>query len=72
MREISRKRSFVPVTLRENLSWKDVARIEVNSPDLPGIMIDVGQSRFYPYAIDTAHILGYVAAVAEGEATGDP
>ncbi len=72
MREISRKRSFVPVTLRENLSWEDVARIEVNSPDLPGIMIDVGQSRFYPYAIDTAHILGYVAAVSEGEATGDP
>ncbi len=72
MREISRKRSFVPVTLRENLSWKDVARIEVNSPDLPGIMIDVGQSRFYPYAVDTAHILGYVAAVSEGEATGDP
>jgi penicillin-binding protein 2 len=72
MREVRRKRSFVPVTLRENLSWEDVARIEVNSPDLPGIMIDVGQSRFYPYAIETAHILGYVAAVSEGEVTGDP
>ena len=72
LREISRKRSFVPVTLRENLSWEDVARIEVNSPDLPGIMIDVGQSRFYPFAIETAHILGYVAAVSEEEVTGDP
>ena len=72
MREVRRKRSFVPVTLRENLSWEDVARIEVNSPDLPGIMIDVGQSRFYPHAIETAHILGYVAAVSEGEVTGDP
>ena len=72
LREISRKRSFVPVTLRENLSWEDVARIEVNSPDLPGIMIDVGQSRFYPFAIETAHILGYVAVVSEGEVTGDP
>ena len=72
MREVRRKRSFVPVTLRENLSWEDVARIEVNSPDLPGIMIDVGQSRFYPYALETAHVLGYVAAVSEGETTGDP
>ena len=72
MREIRRKRSFVPVTLRENLSWEDVARIEVNTPDLPGIIIDVGQSRFYPYALETAHVLGYVAAVSEGEATGDP
>jgi penicillin-binding protein 2 len=72
MREVHRKRSFVPVTLRENLSWEDVARIEVNTPDLPGIIIDVGQSRFYPYALETAHVLGYVAAVSEGEATGDP
>ncbi len=72
LREISRKRSFVPVTLRENLNWEDVARIEVNTPDLPGVMIDVGQSRYYPFARETAHVLGYVAAVSEGEATGDP
>lgn len=72
LREISRKRSFVPVTLRENLSWEDVARIEVNTPDLPGVMIDVGQSRFYPFAEETAHVLGYVAAVSEGETEGDP
>ncbi len=72
MREIRRKRSFVPVTLRENLNWEDVARIEVNTPDLPGVMIDVGQSRFYPFATETAHVLGYVAAVSEGETKGDP
>ena len=72
LREVRRKRSFVPVTLRENLNWEDVARIEVNTPDLPGIMIDVGQSRFYPYALETSHVLGYVAAVSEGETTGDP
>ncbi len=72
LREIRRKRSFVPVTLRENLNWEDVARIEVNTPDLPGVMIDVEQSRFYPFATETAHVLGYVAAVSEGETTGDP
>ena len=72
LREVRRKRSFVPVTLRENLNWEDVARIEVNTPDLPGVMIDVGQSRFYPFAIETSHVLGYVAAVSEGETKGDP
>ena len=72
LREIKRKRSFVPVTVRENLTWKDVARIEVNTPDLPGIMIDVGQSRYYPEGLATAHVLGYVAAVAEKDLTGDP
>ena len=71
LREARRKRSWVPVTVRENLSWQEVARIEVNAPDLPGVLIDVGQSRDYPYGALTAHVLGYVAAVNEEEANGD-
>ncbi len=70
-KEIRRNRSFVPVTLRENLDWEDVARIEVNAPDLPGVMIDEGQSRYYPYGSHLAHVLGYVSAVNEQEKTGD-
>ncbi len=72
LREVRRKRSFVPVTVRENLTWEEVARIEVNAPDLPGISIDEGQSRHYPFPDATAHILGYVAAVAEEDLNGDP
>ena len=72
MRDIRRKPSFVPVTVRENLNWDKVARIEVNAPDLPGVEIDEGQSRHYPFGKDTAHVLGYVAPVSEGETTGDP
>lgn len=71
-REVKRKRAFVPITVRENLEWAEVARIEVNTPDLPGILIDVGQSRNYTYGPETAHVLGYVAAVSEKELTGDP
>ncbi len=72
LRELRRKQSFVPITLRENLDWRQVARIEVSLPDLPGIMIDVGQSRYYPYGEEAAHVLGYVAAVSEDEIGGDP
>jgi penicillin-binding protein 2 len=72
LREISRRRSFVPVTVRENLEWEDVSRIEVNAPDLPGIAIDVGQSREYPVGDRGAHLLGYVAAVSEKEQGDDP
>ena len=45
MREVKRKRSFVPVIVRDDLSWDEVAKVEINAPDLPGITIDVGQSR---------------------------
>lgn len=72
LRDIGRRRGFVPVTVRENLNWEEVARIEVNMPDLPGVMIDVGQSRHYPHGGDTAHVLGYVAAVSEAEIGRDP
>ncbi|MFQ5785303.1 MAG: penicillin-binding protein 2 [Alphaproteobacteria bacterium] len=72
LRDIGRKRGFVPITVRENLSWPEVSRVEVNAPDLPGVMIDAGQSRNYPLTTITSHVVGYVAAVAEDDLTGDP
>lgn len=71
-RDMKRKRGFIPITVRENLTWEDVAKIEINAPDLPGVTIEVGQSRHYPYGEKAAHLLGYVAAVSEKELTGDP
>src|SRR3546814_18004736 len=68
---MSRKRSFVPVTVRENLTWDEVSRVEVNGPELPGVSIEMGQIRDYPFADSMAHVLGYVAAVAERDLTGD-
>ncbi|HMA16155.1 MAG: penicillin-binding protein 2 [Bacteroidota bacterium] len=72
LREVARRRSFVPVTVRENLSWDEVSRVEVNGPELPGVSIEMGQIRDYPFADSMAHVLGYVAAVAERDLTGDP
>lgn len=70
--EVDRHRDFVPVTVAEFLAWEDVARIEVNTLDLPGISIDVGQRRFYPEGQQAAHVLGYVARVSEEDLNGDP
>jgi penicillin-binding protein 2 len=72
LREVRRRRSFVPVTILENLDWDAVARIEVNAPALPGVAIDEGQNRHYPYGEEFAHVLGYVAAVSESDLTGEP
>ncbi|HMB78247.1 MAG TPA: penicillin-binding protein 2 [Kiloniellaceae bacterium] len=74
LREAKRKRAFVPITVKANLSWEEVARVEVNSPELPGISIEVGEIRDYPYGRSLSHVLGYVAAVSEKElqTIGDP
>jgi penicillin-binding protein 2 len=66
-REIRHRRGFIPVTVRENLSWEEVSRLELNSPDLSGVIIDVGETRAYPLMDLGAHLVGYVAAVTEAE-----
>ncbi len=72
MRERGKRRAFVPITVRENLDWDLVSRIEVNLPDLPGASIEVDQTRSYPYGGTTAHVLGYVGPPAENEVGDDP
>ena len=72
MREVRKRRSFVPVTVREGLDWREVAKIEVNAPELPGVSIDVDLIRDYPHSVKSAHVLGYVAAVSEPEIGRDP
>lgn len=71
-KEVGRKRAFVPIIIKENLSWEEMARVQVNAPDLPGIIIDEGRTRFYPHGESAAHLLGYVSAVDEADLTGDP
>lgn len=70
-RELRRHRRFIPVTIREFLSWEDMARIEVNAPDLPGILVDVGTTRLYPFGPTLAHIVGYVAPPNDGDVAED-
>ncbi len=71
LKDVSRKKKFVPVLVREYLEWEDVARIEVNAPDLPGITIESGSLRFYPQGESAFHALGYVGAVSPKHKTGD-
>ncbi|HET6184270.1 MAG TPA: penicillin-binding protein 2 [Acetobacteraceae bacterium] len=71
-REARRHRRFIPVLVRDFLSWDDMARIEVNAPDLPGIVVDAGTSRVYPTGPLFAHAVGYVAPPTEEDVADDP
>lgn len=72
--EQTKKRAdFIPVEIKNNLSWEDVSKIEVNIPDLPGLSIDTGELRSYPEGAATAHIVGYVGAVSKSDlSSNDP
>jgi penicillin-binding protein 2 len=71
-RDLRRRRRFVPVVVREFLTWEEMARIEMNAPDLPGVSVDVGTTRIYPEAEHLAHVVGYVAPPSERDMDGDP
>ncbi|WP_424927523.1 penicillin-binding protein 2 [Amaricoccus tamworthensis] len=65
LREMQARSAFVPVVVQEHLTWEDVARVSANAPVLPGVIPEVGLSRFYPEGWNTAHVVGYVGPVSE-------
>lgn len=65
-------RKFLPVKLKDNLTWEEVSALLLNAPDLPGVFISEGLNRTYPLGEYTAHFLGYVGAVSDDEAKDNP
>lgn len=70
LRELRRSRNAQPVVVRENLGWEEVARLEFNAPDLPGVFIDLGQSRDYPEGELMSHLVGYTGRVSDEDLAG--
>lgn len=62
---LKRQRKFLPVTIAENLSWEEFSKINVYTPDLPGIVPDAGLTRTYPDGPAVAQIVGYVGVPRE-------
>lgn len=58
--------------LYEHLNWQEVVRVEENSPDLPGVSIDVGQVRYFPMGNIAPHIIGYLGPVSKEEIEINP
>ncbi len=65
LKEVRQKSAFVPVTVAEHLDWDAFSRVATNGPALPGIVPEVGLTRFYPEPAATAHVVGYVGPVSE-------
>jgi penicillin-binding protein 2 len=57
--------SFVPIEVKNTLQWDDVTKLEVNIPFLPGMSVERGEVRNYPYHSATAHLIGYVGVVTK-------
>jgi penicillin-binding protein 2 len=51
--------------IEESLKWNQLMEFELNLYDLPGINIETGFNRYYPYADLLGHITGYMGKVSD-------
>ena len=72
LREVKRRKSFIPVTVAENLSWEEFSKVNVYTPELPGIHSEIGETRFYPHGNSFSHVIGYVGIVSQKDLNGEP
>lgn len=66
-REITNSPRFVPVAIANDLTWDEFARVNVRTPELPGVTADMGEARVYPFGGAFAHVIGYVAKINRAE-----
>ena len=69
LKEVARKRAFMPVRIKDNLTPKEVVLLQLNAPDLPGIQIEEGLIRSYPQKEAQTHTVGYVSLFSDSDAT---
>lgn len=54
---------FEPLVLKRDMSWDEMARIETNRIDLPGISISVEPMRHYLYGDTLSPVVGYLGEI---------
>jgi penicillin-binding protein 2 len=70
-KSIKKHPKFFPTTILEDLTWDQLARLEVNMLALPGVYIEHGFKRHYPLGGVGVHVLGYTSAPSAAEAQGN-
>lgn len=58
---------YRPLPLLEDVGRETMEKVQENSVDLPGILVEVKPLRAYPYGEMAAHLYGYLGEVAEDE-----
>jgi penicillin-binding protein 2 len=61
IRDVNAAPRFTPVPVKSDLSWEEFARVNLYANELPGVMADMHEARFYPHGGAFAHVVGYVA-----------
>ena len=72
LKEVRRKKAFVPVRVKDDLSFEEMATLQLNIPQLPGLSIEESVMRIYPFREVGAHTTGYVSFIQEQDLNENP
>jgi penicillin-binding protein 2 len=61
IREVNAAPRFSPVPVKSDLTWEEFAKVNLYANELPGVMADMNEARYYPFGGSFAHVIGYVA-----------
>jgi penicillin-binding protein 2 len=62
---------FVPIKLKQGLSFEEIARIEARKSDFPGLFVETDVGREYLFGKVGAHIIGYLGKITTSQ-TNNP
>ncbi len=62
-----KKESFIPVTIKEDLSREEALRTEIKTMNWTGFILEKKAKRLYPNGEKTSHILGFTGKINETE-----
>jgi penicillin-binding protein 2 len=65
IREVNAAPRFSPVPVKSDLTWEEFSKVNLHAAELPGVMADMNEARYYPHGGAYAHVVGYVAKVSD-------
>ncbi len=68
---LERTPGFVPITVKDRVTWEELSRVALNAPVLPGVRPEMVLSRVYPFGPDFSHQVGYVGPVSESDLSAE-
>lgn len=63
---------YLPIRIKDDLTFKEVAMLEARKHELPGLIIDIEMKRNYIYGKATAHLIGYLGKVTDDHIKTNP
>lgn len=57
--------AFLQTEVARELTYEEFARMSIRSAELPGVVVEIGDTRSYTRGRDFAHVLGYVARASQ-------